>query len=106
MYLLLVIIRRVLGLLSGGAIAVRRERAWRPFQGFLFPGRAGVRQPCFPTVEWMSVRPVPKRFHAPPDCYYVVPVTGQSGGGRRLAENPPGAAGPFPTASHYRPVLI
>ena len=105
MYLVLIIIRFLLGSLSGGLRAVRAGWPWQPFQDGLVPVRAALRDPVFPGIVWMHVRPVLKRLGAPPDCYRATPVASDGGGGRWLVGHLPGAAGPFPTASHYRPVL-
>jgi len=81
MHPVLDIIRFVLALLFGGLKTARTEWAC---------------QPSFPSVEWMNVRPVPKRLDAPPDWYDVVPVAGHGGGLRRLVRHSLDAAGPFP----------
>jgi hypothetical protein len=103
MHLVWIIIRFVLGPLSGGLRSAWLEQIWSPFEG---PVSAAVRHPVFPNHVVQYVRPVLRRFGRVPDCHGVAPVAGEGGGVRWLVRYLRGAASPLPIAGHCRPALI
>jgi hypothetical protein len=87
MHLVWIIIRFLLGFLSGGSGAAGREPAWQPWESFLAV-RAGTRRARFPAAVWMNVRPVSRRLGRPPDGHRALAATVPGGWGRWLVRRP------------------